>query len=335
VLTWLGRLGFLAYLVFLVYRALPGAGPGPVPLRGLLEASRFAPLGILAALGMPRREGFFARSLGMALPAVVLSFAGAVVVEVAEGGPPWALPGLLEQILPGLGVWFGVWLGMTLTRGIGATLFFLPRLALYAVLLLLGAGVLAWRCLEPAPLAFEPSPITASEMHRLYGLFQEKSPARLEAGQTAELRLAPRDVDLLMAWGLAIGDADRKSHVELGPSQTSLQASLRVKYLGRYLNLVARGRAEVRDGVLDLRGDALEIGRWKAPGWLVPPLASLAGRALNGDRRARRWLEPIRRLFVDKDALLVVYGRALLPPGFVADLFRGDGRTPEAVAPPP
>jgi hypothetical protein len=324
-LTWLGRLGFLAYLGFLVYGALHGSAVEPRPVRGALESVRFLPFGILAALGMSRREGFFARSLGMAFPAMVLSFAAAIVVEVADGGLPWVVPGLLEQLWPGLGIWFGVWMGMTLTRGIGATLFFLPRLALYGVLLLLVAGVLAWRCLEPAPLAFDPTPATSAEKHRLYGLFREKSPLRLEEGQTAELRLASRDIDLLMAWGLSIGDSDRKSHVELGPNQTSLQASLRVPRLDRYLNLVARGRATVQDGVVDLQGDALQVGKLKAPGWVVPPLAYLVERALNGDRRARSWFGPLRRLTVDEGGLLVVYGRARLPPGFVADLFRGDG----------
>jgi hypothetical protein len=320
-LTWLGRLGFLAYLGFLVYQALHGSGA--VPLRGVLEAARFAPLGILAALGMSRCEGFLARSLGMALPALVVSFAGAIVLEVAEGGPPWAVPGLLAQIMPLLGLWFGVWAGMTLTRGVGATLFFLPRLALYGVLLLLFAGVLAWRGLEPTPLPFEPTPASSAEKQRFYELLRGKSPEQIEEGQTAELRLTPRDVDLLMAWGLAIGDADHKSHVELDPTATTLEASVRVPRLGRYLNVVARGRAEVRDGVLDLDGEMLQVGKFKAPAWALPPAAYLVEHAMNGDRRARVWLGPIRRLAVEKDALLVTYGRARLPPGFVADLFRG------------
>ncbi len=344
-LTWVGRLGLPAYLGLLVYRALHGGAAEPAPLppltplgvaavltflrellvRGLLEAARLAPLGVLAALAMPRREGFVARSLGMALPAAALSFAAVTLVGVVDAGPPWTLPGLFEVLLPGVSVLFGVWVGMTLTRGLGATLFFLPRLALYAVLLLLLAGIGAWRCLEPAPLAFEPTPVTSAEKRRLYGLLRGKAPMQLEEGQTAELRLAERDVDLLMAWGLSVGETSRKAHVELGPGAATLEASVRVPRFDRYLNLVAKGQAQVRNGVVDLRGDALRVGKWKAPDWAVGPLTSLVARALNGDRRVRPVLGPVRSLEVDEGGLRVEYGRARLPAGFVADLFHGDG----------
>jgi hypothetical protein len=127
VLKWLGRLGLPAYLALLVYRAVHGVGPEPVPLpsmaqlgaaaallkllrelmfSGALEVVRFAPLGILAALAMSRREGLVERALKMALPAVALSLAAAIVVGVADGGPPWTMPGLLELAIPSLGVRF-------------------------------------------------------------------------------------------------------------------------------------------------------------------------------------------------------------------------------------
>jgi hypothetical protein len=352
VLAWVGRLGLPAYLGFLVYRALHAGAAEPVPLppvvhlgataaltfvrewlgRGLLEAARLAPLGVLAALAMPRREGFVARSLGMALPAAVLSFAAVTLVGVVEAGTPWAMPGLFELLGPGLAILFGVWVGMTFTRGLGATLFFLPRLALYGVLLSLLAGILAWRCLEPSPLTFAPTPVTSAEKRRLYALLKGKAPMRLPEGQTAELRLSPRDIDLLMAWGLSVGAPERKSHIEIGPEATDLQASLRVPRLGRYLNLHARGRASVQDGVLDLQGDALQIGQRQAPDWIVTPITYLVERAVNGDRRARAILGPVHRLSMDDGALRVEYGRARLPRGFLADLFHGEGTGAEDTA---
>jgi hypothetical protein len=345
VLTWVGRLGLPAYLGFLVYRALHGGAIEPAPLpsltplgaaavftflrellvRASVDVARLATLGALAALAMPRREGFVARSLGMALPAAALSFAAVTFVGVVDAGPPWTLPGLFALLLPGVSILFGVWVGMTLTRGLGATLFFLPRLALYAVLLLLLAGIGAWRCLEPTPLAFEPTPVTSAEKHRLYGLLRDKAPMRLKEGQTAELRLTPRDVDLLMSWGLSVGEASRKTHVEMTPQAATLQASLRVPRFDRYLNLVAKGQAQVRNGVLDLRGDALQVGQWKAPGWSLGPLSYLVERALNGDRRVRPGLRAVRSLSMDDDGLRIEYGRAQLPAGFVADLFHGEG----------
>jgi hypothetical protein len=345
-LTWVGRLGLPAYLAFLVYRALYGGGAEPVRLpsaaelwasaaalklarellfRGMLEVARFAPLGILAALAMPRRAGFFARALGMALPAALVAFAGASVVGIVEAGPPWTMPGLFELALPGLAVLFGVWIGMAFTRGLLATLFLLPKLGMLIVLLALVAGSLAWRSLESAPLPFEPAQLTSAEKRRLYAKLRYKAPTLLKEGQTAELRFTPQDLDLLMAWGLSVGAAGRKSHVAIGPERASLEASVRVPRIDRYLNIVARGRAQVRDGRLSLSGDDLQVGKLRVPTLVLVPLTFLVERALNGDRRARPLLDPVRQLTLEDGTLHVVYGRAMLPKGFVADLFHGEG----------
>ena len=345
-LKWVGRLGLPAYLALLVYRALQGGAAEPVPLpsvaqlgaaaallkllrelvfRGALEVLRFAPLGILAALAMPRREGLVERALKMALPAAALSFAAATVVGVAEGGPPWTLPGLLELALPLSSVLFGVWVGMAMTRGVFATLFLLPKLGVAVALLAVVAGSLAWRCLAPSPLAFEPAQVTSEEKRRLVAMLRHKKPTRLAEGETAELRFTPRDLDLLMAWGLSIGDAGRKGHVEIDPRQASLEASLRVPRIDRYLNVVARGRAEVREGTLRLTANELQIGRFHTPAVVLAPLTFLAEHALNGDRRVRPLLGPVRKLTMDDGTLHVVYGRVKLPKGFVADIFHGDG----------
>jgi hypothetical protein len=352
-LTWVGRLGFLAYLGFLLHRAVQGVGAEPVPLpsvaqlgaagavvelvrelsyRGLLEMARFAPLGALAALGMPRREGFGARSLGMALPATVVAFAAATVVGVAEAGRPWTMPGLLEQALPGLGVLLGVWIGMAVTRGPFAVLALPLKLLVWGVLLAVLAGALAWRCLDTEPLPFAPAHVTSTEKRRLYGMLRHKNPTQLQEGQTAELRFTPKDLDLLMAWGLSVGEAGRKSHVEIAPGGTTLAASVRVPHTSRYLNLTAKGRASIHDGTLRLSGDELRIGRVVAPKVVLAPLTFVVERALNGDRRARPLLDPVRRLAMEDGTLHLVYGRAKLPKGFVADLFHGEGTGAEDTA---
>jgi hypothetical protein len=352
-LIWVGRLGLPAYLAFLVYRALHGEGLEPVPLpsvaqlgasaavlklvrelivRGALEMARYAPIGVLAALAMPRREGLIARALNMVLPALVVSFAAATLVGVIEGGPPWTLPGLFELIVPGLGVLFGVWVGMTLTRGLFATVFFLPKLGVLLVLLALVFGSLAWRCLEPTPLLFEPTPVTSAEKRRLYAMLRNKKPTRLAEGQTAELRFTPRDLDLLMAWGSSVAGGGHKSRVEIGPHQARFDSSVRVPRFDRYLNVTAKGRAEIRDGRLDLSGDELLVGKVRVPPLALGPLTFLVERALNGDRRAQPLLRPVRRLSMEDGTLHLVYGRAKLPKGFVADLFHGEGTGAEDAA---
>jgi hypothetical protein len=345
-LTWVGRLGLPVYLAFLVYRALPGTAPDPLPfpslaevgagravlqlarellMRGLLEVLRFAPLGALAALAMPRREGFFIRAVGMTLPALALSGSAATLVLVAQAGRPWTMPGLLELGLPVLGVILGVWVGMALGRGVLATLALPLKLVVWGVAFSLLAGFLAWRALESEALPFAPAQVTSAEKRRLYGLLRGKKPTRLKEGETIELRLAARDLDLLMAWGLSLGAPGRKGHVEVSPEAATLGASLRVPRLSRYVNVVATGRAAVRDGRLRLSGDELRVGGLRVPGLLLPPLVFLVERAIDGDRRVRPLLASVRELALEEGAVRLVYGRAVLPPGFVADLFHGEG----------
>jgi hypothetical protein len=291
----------------------------------LFEMARFAPLGALAALAMPRRDGFFARAMGMALPAVLLSFAAAAAVEAALGGPPWTLPGLFELVLPGLAVLFGVWVGMALTRGLFATLFLVPKLAAAIFLLALLAGAVAWRCLEPAPLPFAPAEITSAEKRRLAAMLSHKEPTLVPEGQTAELRFTPRDLDLLMAWVSSAGDEGRKSQVEIGSDRSRLQASVRVPRTNRYLNLVAQGRAEIRDGTLRLSGDELQVGKLRTPALVLAPLTFLVERGLNGDRRLRPLLAPVRLLTMEDGTAHLVYGRAQLRKRlWPDDLFPGN-----------
>ncbi len=77
-----------------------------VLVRVVLQAIRYAPLGMLAVLALPDREGGLVRLFRIALPATAIALALAAVALGARGA--WTAPGPFELVLPTVGVLLGV-----------------------------------------------------------------------------------------------------------------------------------------------------------------------------------------------------------------------------------
>jgi hypothetical protein len=343
--TWPAAVALLAYAVafaFLGDRA-PGApsaaAPGSTPaagalvglvrdaaLAGVAELALFLPLGFLSVLAMPRRAGRLDRCFRVFLPGVLAAGALAAGVVGYGHGRPWSFPGALELALPLAGCLLGAWLGLAWTRGWSARLWLLPKLAFLLALAAGGGAALVYLASDTAPLEFEHTSPTSAERRRLYRMFQEKNPAKLSAGQTAELRLSARDLDLLLAWGLSLAGPGRKAQVELEPDVSRLALSLRLPSgQARYLNVIAGADLRVEDGRPSVFAHQLRIGRIELPASFLGVVTPLAVAAVAGDRRVKPLLAPIHSLETGPGSLTVRYGRAEPPSGFLADLFRGEG----------
>lgn len=345
---WVALLAYAVFLVLLSDSATPDAPSqngrpfARTPLSGLrdaaiggaLEVARFVPLGLLAVLALPRHAGRLDRLLRVFLPGVVLGAALAAGVVGFELGPPRSMPGALDLVLPLLGCLLGSWLGLAWTKGGSAPLWMLPKLALLLVLLAGGGAALLYLAADPNPLDFEPTSVTSAEKRRLYGIFKERNPATLPEGKTAELRLAARDLDLLLAWGLSLAGPGRKAQVELGRDASTLSVSLRLPAgrQSRYLNVIAGGDVRIEAGRPSVQAYRLTIGRLETPSWLLDLVSPMAVRAAAGDRRVKPLLAAIHSLETEPGSLRVSYGRAEPPRGFLADLFRGEGTNEEDVA---
>jgi hypothetical protein len=336
VLRLLGWLGLPAYALLLAWRAHSPADPDLQSAGTLLalvkdalrqafwQFVRFVPVGALAVFAMPAREGLGARTLGMALPGLALGVGAACGVLVAAGGKPYAFPGLFTLAIPLLAVAFGVWVGMTLRRGVLATLLFLPKLAVLGAVAA-GAGLFfLYTVLGREPLPFEAPEITSADKKRLNAALRGQAGP---ASPSLDLRLAPRDLDLLLAWGLSIGGHRAKARFDLPDDDVVLEASARVPRIPRYLNLGARAHVRVEEGRLDLSVEEVRVGKLAVPRAILYPAALLLEKGLQDDRRARALLRSIRRLSVEEGTLQVSCDRASLPPGFLARFLYGDAPT--------
>jgi len=296
---------------------------GELVLMNFREFLYFVPVGLAAAMVVPHGSGRL-RRLPISLGALAVGGALTVLVYAVTMGRPWRLAAAAGLMLPLLGCLLGTWMGATWLRGRRACLWFLPKVALLVLLGALVAGIFLWLSLERAPLPFEAARVTSEEKRRLVSLVRSHSPRSLDEGQTHTLRLTEHDINVLLAWGLALGSPDRKAKVSLARDSASLSVSLGMP-LGtggpRYLNMVIAGGAEVEGGVLRVDVEQCRLGAVEVPRWLVRPLVPAVTSFLGRDRRSRPFLEAARWMTIEPGAMEVTYGRVRLPPGFREDLF--------------
>jgi len=337
VIRLVGWLGLPAYAVLLAYRALHPEGPDlhaastllafvkDLLRQGFWQFVRFVPVGALAVFAMPTREGLGARTLGMAAPALVLGGATTCAVLAAVGGKPYAFPGVFTLAIPLLAVVFGVWVGMTLRRGVFATLLFLPKLALLGAVALAAGLFFLFTVLERQPLPFEAPEVTSADKRHLNELLR----GRVEGSSDSrlELRLSPRDLDHLLAWGLAVGGRRAKARFDLPDDDILLEASARLPRIPRFLNVTARTHVRVVDGRLDLSAEDVRVGKLPLPRVVLFPAALLLEAGLRHDRGAVAVLKSIRRLTVEEGVLAVSCDRSSLPPGLLARFLYADAPT--------
>jgi hypothetical protein len=297
-------------------------------LARLWYAVRFVPLGFLATLPLGRHRTWPERVVKVWAPALVLAFALAVGVVGFASGHTWSWPSGFDLVLPAIGCVLGVWLGVSWLKGWSARLWALPKLAFLALLLAGGVAGFLFLGAESEPLEFEPATAGSSERQRVYQTFKDKNPATLPEGKTAELRLTDQDLNIILAWGLALGEPGRKARVELTPDHATVRLSVQLP-AGRYLNVVGRADARVADGTLSLFPFRFNVGRLETPTWLLELAGPVAARLIARDRRIEPLLSRVQQLQLEEDALTLRYGRAELPPGFLAELFHGEGTTQE------
>lgn len=307
---------------------------GGLTCAALGEWACFLPLGFVATLVVPRSTGW-RRRLPVHVPGLLLAGVLAALVFTVRIGGSWSPVVAMGLTIPLLGCLFGAWMGTTWRRGRRARLWLVPKAALLLGLAVLGAGSLLWLSLEDRPLPFDAAPVTSAEKRRLVQLIRRNSPRALEEGQTQTLQLTQHDINVLLTWGLSLGSPARKAAVQLACAAASLSASAGVPLGGResrYLNLTLAGGAGIEKGSLRLRMDRCRLGSLELPRWLLHPLGSVLTSFLHQDRRCRPFLDAIRGVTIEPNAMAVTYGPVHLPPGFREDLFGPSVASPEMLA---
>jgi len=147
-------------------------------------------------------------------------------------------------------------------RGIGLLLRGLA-VALLLILSLLAGLSLA---LESAALVPQAPAITANDIARAMQLLQQHNPTGKLPGITHSLKLAPRDLELLIQQaGHRFGETHAKVHLQAGLARVQISLTSPSLPLGNWINLDAWLR---EDGALP-QIEQLRLGGLRMPGWLA------------------------------------------------------------------
>lgn len=290
-----------------------------------LDVARFAPLGLLAVLALPRRRRPSKRLLFMISPAVVIGALLAAIVQYFESGTG-RLPGVFALLSAFLLCALGVWVGMNWLRGWIARILIVPKLIAVALLLTAAAGSLVYLTLEPQPFTVDSPTVTAGAARRQFQIFEGKNPRMLEAGATATVRVPEGDLNDLLASAASAGHDAPRTHVDLSGATPTINISAIAPFdlsEARYLNVIAGGVVRIVEGEVQLDLNRFSVGPVEVPAFLMKTLSSRVAAAINHDRRLRPFLAPVQTLRVNTYGLSATYGRADLPPGTIASLFEG------------
>lgn len=292
---------------------------------GFLDAARFAPVGLLAVLALPRRRRPSTRLLFMVVPAVSVGTVLVAVVQYIEAGRG-EVPGIFPLLLSFLLCGVGVWVGMNWLRGWAARLFIIPKLIAAALVMAVAAGSFAYLALEARPLSIDSPTLTSETSRRLYRMLRGKNPKTLAPGATATLHASESDLNDLLAWGASISHHAPRARIDLTGKSPAISLSVMAPFSvgdARYINVLAAGAVQVNNGELSLDLRRLSLGSVDVPEFLLAAVSSRVASAVNHSRQLRPFLAPIHALRVRSSGLSASYARADLPPGAIASLFEG------------
>ena len=170
-------------------RSFDGAMPWITFAAGMiaLGVGRFAPLGFLMVLALPRRRRFTRRLLFVGLPSVIAaSFLATCLLYATSGAGTDSGAVIFASASCAVGAWAGIaWL-----RGWLARFLLLPKLAAAALAIAMAAGANLYFSLQAQPFESGSAAVTSDTTRRVYRMFRGKNPKSLQPGETATLRLS-------------------------------------------------------------------------------------------------------------------------------------------------
>ena len=297
-------------------------------LRGAawLAAKQFAlhiPLGFLAVLALPPRTAWLDRTARRWLPALAIALALAALVRSVFGRAdgPSANVGALGLVIPWAGCLFGTWAAMAWAKGMVARILFFPKVAVLIVLLSGSTWAILRMAIEPAPATIDMPQVTSADRRHLYDVFIGKNPFKLREGTTVTLRLTEHELNLLLAWGLAVQGWPIRAHIEIAGDRGQVVASVPLRGGSKFLNVRLHGSASAHEGKVDLMADRLRIGQVEIPRAILRILSPAVAWAMAGEPHLRPALERVRSVELQTGQLALTYVQGTPAKGFVSKLF--------------
>jgi uncharacterized protein YfiM (DUF2279 family) len=167
------------------------------------------------------------------------------------------------------------------------------------------AGYLAFSAIQPKPLVAAQGSMAHSDVGRIKALLKQNDPRGLRDGETRQVQLTGRDLNLML--NSALPAPDRQGvQVVLTDSRADVYytAVLPPNPLGAYFNL----SMQVKQEGSQITPQFLRFGDARVPGWLLRPLTAAVDRYLRGELpEYRDAMAALKQLQITPDAVELVY----------------------------
>ncbi|MHC4406482.1 MAG: hypothetical protein ACYTG0_43205, partial [Planctomycetota bacterium] len=299
-------------------------------LTEVLAGTRFLVLGFLAALASrrPRTRSRGFGSLRRWLSVFGVGIGCYVVLSLIESGRL----SLIASVLPLTGYLIGVWIGFACDKGLRATLWLLPKLALLLVALGAGAVGLVFMAVEGHSLPFEPPKVTSAEKRRLAEVIRA---GRVTQNGFRRLHLSERDVNVLVTMAMAHASSDGKARIRLDRGYVDGELSVRIgrwRSLTGYVNIQATLRASVTSGQPEIDFRQCRVGDLPVPSFVLDEVSRLLTSAILDDPDAQEIVAAIDSARVDPEGVEFVFRSADLDDDVIPSLLARLGQKPEVLA---
>ncbi len=184
---------------------------------------------------------------------------------------------------------------------------------------------------QDQPLGFAVQRVSVKDKRELMDVLQRDSVT--QEGHRV-YQITQDDLNKLLAWWITVAGIDGKAKVELKEAARGQQLAASARFPNAsepatYVNLVARGNAEILDERLDLSLDALAIGGIKVPGAAARWLGRLIEDWISSDRDNLDLLTGIVRATADHEGVKVVVSDEGIRTRRVAKMLRQLGDHPD------
>jgi hypothetical protein len=175
----------------------------------------------------------------------------------------------------------------------------------FPLALLAATLFLLFSALQPLPLVAEVGSMRHDDVGRIKSLLEQHDPGSLRDGETRQLRINARNLNLMLNSALPYQDRQALD-IALSTKLASIKYSavLPDNPLGKYLNLSA---------VLGQEGDQptleqLSFGNATLPGWLLKPVVAGTNNLLRrGSAEFRDAVDLLKQVQFEVDSLYIVY----------------------------
>jgi hypothetical protein len=225
---------------------------------------------------------------------------------------------LLHLLLPGVGTFLGIILGMSWILRKNPPLTYTRNLFLIVGAIAFLSSLLVLLCFDLKPLTFQPTSYNSADKRALVSLVRNKDPRKFVDGQIQSITFTLNEINKLIAWGLDVGSGGRKAKVLFQHNNFTLLFSIPLPsraQISPYCNIQCDGNVSFNRPIW-IQIKKLKIGNIFIPSFIINPLFRSAYIMLQKDQLIQPVYNAIKNFSLSDSSFCIQYGKVYVSERF-------------------